>query len=70
MQNHAEGDLLSTHIVQIDGRTRLVVNLNRMLSYNTKIDGNNLLLTLQSNNKDTAFKNTLRIADAHLSLQH
>ena len=45
--------------------TRLNIQTN-----DTKIDGNNLLLTPQSKNTDTAFKNTLRIADANLALQH
>lgn len=47
VQNFPEGDLHSTNIVQSAGRTRLAINLNRMLSYNTKIEGNSLLITLQ-----------------------
>jgi type IV pilus assembly protein PilQ len=47
MQEFAEGDLRSANIVQAGSRTRLVVNLHQMLAYDTKIDGNNLLITLQ-----------------------
>lgn len=46
-QDFAAGDLRSANIVQAGNRTRLVINLHQMLSYNTKIDGNNLLITLQ-----------------------
>ena len=42
IQHFAEGDLRSANIVQSAGRTRLVINLDRMLAYNTKIDGNSL----------------------------
>ena len=62
--NPQEGDLHSTNIVQVAGRTRLVVNLNRMLSYNARVEGRSLLITLQSKDSDiTAIKNVLRIAD-------
>lgn len=46
VQDFTEGDLHSANIVQVGTRTRLVVNLNQMLTYDTKIDGNNLLITL------------------------
>lgn len=46
-QEFGEGDLRSANIVQAGSRTRLVVNLSQMLSYETKVDGNNLLITLQ-----------------------
>lgn len=43
-----EGDLKSATIVQAADRTRLVFNLNQMLTYEQpKIDGNTLLLTLK-----------------------
>lgn len=47
LQEFSEGDLRSANIVQAGSRTRLVINLNQMLSYATKIDGNSLLITLQ-----------------------
>jgi type IV pilus assembly protein PilQ len=46
-QNFSEGDLRSANIVQAGNRTRLVINLNQMLAYDTRIDGNSLLITLQ-----------------------
>jgi type IV pilus assembly protein PilQ len=46
-QEFGEGDLRGVNVVQAGSRTRLVVNLNQMLSYDTQIDGNNLLITLQ-----------------------
>ena len=46
-QEFGEGDLRSANIVQAGNRTRLVVNLSQMLSYETRVDGNNLLITLQ-----------------------
>jgi type IV pilus assembly protein PilQ len=46
-QDFSEGDLRSANIVQAGSRTRLVVNLKQMLSYDTRIEGNSLLITLQ-----------------------
>jgi type IV pilus assembly protein PilQ len=46
-QEFGEGDLRSANIVQAGSRTRLVVNLTQMLSYESRVDGNNLLITLQ-----------------------
>lgn len=46
-QEFGEGDLRSANIVQAGNRTRLVVNLSQMLSYESRVDGNNLLITLQ-----------------------
>ncbi|OGS92578.1 MAG: secretin [Gallionellales bacterium GWA2_59_43] len=47
VQNFSEGELRSANIVQAGPRTRLVINLNQMLPYDIRIDGNNLLITLQ-----------------------
>ncbi|MCK9202099.1 MAG: type IV pilus secretin PilQ [Gallionella sp.] len=47
VQNFSEGELRSANIVQAGTRTRLVINLNQMLPYDIRIDGNNLLITLQ-----------------------
>lgn len=41
-----EGDLRSANIVQVEGRTRLVFNLNKSMSYTATIDGRSLLLAL------------------------
>ncbi len=46
-QEFGEGDLRSANIVQAGNRTRLVVNLTKMLSYETRVEGNNLVITLQ-----------------------
>jgi type IV pilus assembly protein PilQ len=46
-QEFGEGDLRSANIVQAGNRTRLVVNLTQMLGYDSRVEGNNLLITLQ-----------------------
>jgi type IV pilus assembly protein PilQ len=53
-QEFGEGALRSANIVQAGNRTRLVVNLNEMLSYDTQIEGNTVLITLQSKTGDAA----------------
>lgn len=45
--NIGEGVLRSLNIVQAGNRTRLVINLSKPAGYETKIEGNNLLITLQ-----------------------
>ena len=40
------GDLVSANIVQAGDRTRLVLNLSRMAPYETRVDGNALIITL------------------------
>ncbi len=45
-QTYNEGDLKSANIVQAEGRTRLVLNLNQAMTYEARIDGNSLLLDL------------------------
>ncbi|MBA4381449.1 MAG: type IV pilus secretin PilQ [Sideroxydans sp.] len=47
MQEFANGDLRSANIVQAGSRTRLVVNLVQMVSYDTRIEGKDVLITLQ-----------------------
>jgi type IV pilus assembly protein PilQ len=46
-QDVGEGELRSINVVQAGGRTRLVLNLSRASGYDTQIDGNSLLITLQ-----------------------
>jgi type IV pilus assembly protein PilQ len=46
-QEVVEGDLRSINVVQAGDRTRLVLNLSRTTSYDTQIDGQALLITLQ-----------------------
>ena len=45
-QTYNEGDLKSVNVVQAEGRTRLVLNLNRAMTYESTIDGKSLLLVL------------------------
>jgi type IV pilus assembly protein PilQ len=64
-QDFNEGDLRSANIVQAGTRTRLVINLHQMLAYDTKIDGNSLLVTLQGKATDQAAAiSTSRFAEA------
>jgi len=68
-QDFTEGDLRSANIVQAGNRTRLVVNLNQMLSYDTKIDGNSLLITLHSKSPSMAAVSTARFAETKQDTQ-
>jgi hypothetical protein len=54
VQYFHEGDLLSTNIIQAAGRTRMSINLSRMLAYSTKIEDDKLLIILQSKAADAA----------------
>ncbi len=47
-QEVGDGDLRNMNIVQAGGRTRLVMNLSKSLGYDTRIDGKNVLITLQT----------------------
>lgn len=69
-QDFGEGDLRSANIVQAGARTRLVINLSQMLSYDTKIDGNNLLITLHGKAvAASAVGSTSRFAEAKQGVQ-
>ena len=48
-QNFSAGNLRSANIVQTGKNTRLVIHLDRVLAYNTKINGNKLLIALEGN---------------------
>ena len=63
-QVFGEGTLRAVNIVQAGTRTRLVVNLTQMLKYDTQIDGNNVLITLQGNSASTETANSTRFAEA------
>ncbi|NNM79330.1 MAG: type IV pilus secretin PilQ [Gallionella sp.] len=45
-QDINEGDLRSVNLIQAGTRTRLVINLNQMVTYETKAEGSSLLITL------------------------
>ncbi len=62
VQEFGEGDLRSANIVQAGTRTRLVVNLNQMLVYDTRIEGNNLLITLHGKSAGVAAAATGSVA--------
>ena len=47
-QDIGQGDLRTINIVQVGDRTRLVMNLSNPLGYDSKIDGRNLIITLQN----------------------
>jgi type IV pilus assembly protein PilQ len=51
-QTYNEGDLRSTNLIQVDDRTRLVLNLNRAMTYEPRIDGNSLVLALLPSAKE------------------
>lgn len=53
-QDLSAGELRSANIVQAGSRTRLVLNLNQMLVYDTRISGNNLLITLHGKSNGQA----------------
>ncbi len=69
IQEFGEGDLRSANIVQAGNRTRLVINLNQMVSYDTQIDGNNLLITLQGKASGAAADSASRFAEAKPAAQ-
>jgi len=47
-QDVNQGDLRTIRLGQAGGRTRVVFNLAKMVKYDTKIDGNTIIITLQS----------------------
>ena len=68
-QEFGEGELRSANVVQAGNRTRLVVNLNQMLVYDTRVEGNTLLITLHGKVADTAASATAQFAEAKPSAQ-
>jgi type IV pilus assembly protein PilQ len=46
VQSVERGDLRSANIAQVGDRTRLVLNLTRLLAYETQVEGNTLVITL------------------------
>ena len=49
-----QGDLRTIRLGQSGGRTRVVFNLARMVKYETKVDGNTVIITLAGANPATA----------------
>lgn len=69
LQQFSVGDLRSANIVQAGARTRLVINLNQMLAYETRQEGNNVLITLHSKPAGQTVLPS-RFADARQGLQN
>jgi type IV pilus assembly protein PilQ len=46
-QEVAQGDLRSVNLVQVADRTRLVLNMTRTVPYETRIEGNSIIVALQ-----------------------
>ena len=55
-----EGDVRSVSVVEVSGRTRLVINLSRSLNYTSALDGSALVLTLD-NSAQSAVKETAAV---------
>jgi len=69
-QQVSDGDLRSINVVQAGERTRLVMNLNRAMSYDAKIEGNAILVTLAPQSAENApSTSTGRFADPSSSTQ-
>ncbi|MDO8206755.1 MAG: type IV pilus secretin PilQ [Gallionella sp.] len=67
-QDFSVRDLRSANIVQAGSRTRLVVNLNQMLTYETRVEGKTVLVTLHAKVAEAATATT-RFADARQGTQ-
>jgi type IV pilus assembly protein PilQ len=66
-----EGDLRSVNVIQAGNRTRLVMNLSRPVLYDTKLDGKDLLVTLQSaQGSATPSGATAKFAEGKSGAQH
>ena len=63
-QEVGDGDLRNMNIVQAGDRTRLVMNLSKPLGYETKIDGTNVIITLQAAATTAAAPVTSHFAEA------
>lgn len=67
-QEYNEGDLRSANIVQVEGRTRLVLNLKQAMTYEAKIEGNGLLLAFSPTGKvDSTAGQAAAFAEARAS---
>ncbi|MFA6970214.1 MAG: type IV pilus secretin PilQ [Gallionella sp.] len=68
-QDFSVGDLRSANIVQAGSRTRLVISLNQMLAYETRVDGKSILVTLHAKVAEAATTSSTRFADARQGTQ-
>lgn len=65
-QNIGVGVARSIKTVEAGGRTRVVLNLSRLVTYQTHVEGNNVVITLGGKNKLTAAKKLKKIASQPL----
>jgi type IV pilus assembly protein PilQ len=64
-QQVGDGDLRSINIVQAGERTRLVMNLNRAMSFDSRVEGDAILLTLTPKANEVSSANAaVRFAEA------
>jgi type IV pilus assembly protein PilQ len=54
LQNIEEGDLRSANIVQVGDRTRLVLNLVKVMPYETRVEGNSVVIALNPVQREAA----------------
>ncbi|MCW8902063.1 MAG: type IV pilus secretin PilQ [Gammaproteobacteria bacterium] len=57
-QNIGIGVARSIKSVEAGGRTRVVINLSRLVTYNTTVDGNDVIVTLGGTSTNTATKSS------------
>ena len=66
-----EGALRSINIAQASGRTRLVLNLSRTSAYETRVDGNNYIITVQGGPASAVIaNNTAQFAESKDAANH
>ncbi|MCE1193364.1 MULTISPECIES: type IV pilus secretin family protein [Betaproteobacteria] len=58
-----EGDLLSVNLVETPAKTRLVLNLNQSMTYQTRLDGNALFVSLKPVVRGAAAVSQTRFAE-------
>ncbi|GBL45341.1 type IV pilus biogenesis protein PilQ [Sulfuriferula multivorans] len=61
--NVGQGALRDINIVQAGDRTRLVLNLSKAAQYTTRMEGNDLFITLQASNNQITSNETPRFAE-------
>ncbi len=64
VQEIADGDVRRINIVQAGNRTRMVLELSRVLNYETQVDGKTILITLQGATSAATSATAQRFADA------
>jgi type IV pilus assembly protein PilQ len=68
-QDFKEGELRSVRIGQTPSRTRVVLNLDRSVRFNTALDGSNVVITLQSGATAAAAVEQTHFADGKPTAQ-